>query len=124
MGDDSHGRADQHTGVHAPARSEAPYPPLGTISLGEETASLGEAQRALKQGDGARAVALLDELAARHPTGVLREERLAARVFALCAADRVEEAREAGKRFLEELPASVQAERVRASCAFASSNPR
>jgi hypothetical protein len=117
--------ADQHLEQRAPAlKEEPPAVPLGAISLGEETASLAEAQRSLKQGDSARAVALLDALAARHPTGVLREERLAANVFALCAAGRFVEARAAGQRFLAEMPASVQADRVRASCAFTSSNPR
>ena len=92
--------------------------PAPGISLDEETAVLGEVQRSLTQRDGARALVLLDQLASRHPEGVLREERLAAQVFALCAAGRVEEAREAGKRFVVEMPASVQVVRVRASCAF------
>jgi hypothetical protein len=110
-------------GGGASGSREAASPPIGTVSLGEETALLGEAQRSLKQGNGARAVAVLDELAARHPAGVLREERLAARVFGLCAAGRVEEAREAGQRFLAEMPGSVQADRVRASCASSPSKP-
>lgn len=92
--------------------------PARDVSLEEDTAVLREVQRSLTQRDGARALDLLDNLAARHPAGVLREERLAARVFALCAAGRVNEAREAGKRFVAELPASVQVVRVRASCAF------
>ena len=117
--------ADPHLDRRAPAlKEEPPAVPLGAISLGEETASLAEAQRSLKQGDGARAVALLDALAARHPTGVLREERLAANVFALCAAGRIDAARAAGQRFLAEMPTSVQADRVRASCAFASAKSR
>jgi hypothetical protein len=99
-----------------PASVDPPAPPA---SLEGELALLRGAQRSLKGGDGAEALAQLDALAQRYPTGVLREERLAARVLALCAAGRVEEAREAGRRFVAELPASVQAPRVRASCAFA-----
>ena len=71
-------------------------------------------------GEGAKAVLVLDDLAARHPAGLLREERLAARIVALCAAGRVDEAREAGQRFFAEMPGSVQADRIRASCAFSS----
>jgi hypothetical protein len=95
----------------------APPPAAGTLD--EEVALLRDAQRALREGDGAQALGHLDALAARHPDGVLREERLAARVLALCAAGRVDEAREAGQRFVAEMPGSVQADRVRGSCAFA-----
>jgi hypothetical protein len=80
---------------------------------------LRDAQHALKRGDGAAALARLDELADRHPDGVLREERLAARVLGLCAAGRPDEARAEGRRFVAEYPGSIQVERVRASCAFA-----
>jgi hypothetical protein len=101
-------------------------PPLGGVSpshassLMEETALLREAQEALKEGDAAKSLAAVDALAARHPQGMLREERLAARVLALCASGRVEEARAEGQRFVAEMPRSIQAERVRASCAFSS----
>lgn len=94
--------------------------PTSATSLDEELVLMRSAQQALKRGDGATALAELDALAAKHPDGVLREERLAARVLALCAAGRVDEARAAGRRFLDEMPGSVQGDRVRASCAFAS----
>lgn len=113
----SGGRVAPPDEVPSIAVNAPPAPPPQAISIGEETALLREAQRSLKQGDGARALAVLDDLAARHPAGVLREERLAARVFALCAAGQTDAARAAGQRFLAEMPASVQAERVRASCA-------
>jgi hypothetical protein len=98
--------------------------PSHASSLTEETALLREAQAALKEGDAAKSLAAVDALAARHPQGLLREERLAARVLALCAAGRVEEARVEGQRFVAEMPRSIQAERVRASCAFAPSRDR
>jgi outer membrane lipoprotein YfiO len=110
-------RAASSTAIEVVAANDAPSSPPKAISIGEETALLREAQRSLKQGDGARAMAVLDDLAARHPAGVLREERLAARVFALCAEGKTDQAREAARRFLAEMPTSVQADRVRASCA-------
>ncbi len=105
-------------GAVPPAASAASSPP-GATSLDQELSSLHEAQRALKRGDGADALARLDALGERYPDGVLREERLAARVLGLCAAGRRDEARDAGRRFVAENPGSVQVARVRASCAFA-----
>lgn len=77
-----------------------------------------EAVKLLHAGSGDKAFAVLEELGNRHPDGVLREERLAARVLALCSAGRTDEAREAGHRFVSEMPKSLQIARVRASCAF------
>jgi hypothetical protein len=88
------------------------------VSIAGEVAMLRRAQKALKQGDAEASLAAIDALAAKHPKGALREERLAARVLALCAAGRTSEARAAGQAFLAEAPNSVQASRVRASCAF------
>ncbi len=105
-----------------PGGSDAPPAPSSTPSLSEEVALLQAAQQALKHGDGTGALTTLGELGARHPDGALREERLTLHVLGLCAAGRVDEAREAGRRFVAEMPGSVQAERVRASCAFAPSD--
>jgi hypothetical protein len=48
---------------------------------------------------------------------VLREERLAAHIEALCAAGRDAEAKREAERFLQELPRSIHAATVRTSCA-------
>jgi outer membrane protein assembly factor BamD (BamD/ComL family) len=98
------------------APPEIPAPPRS--SLHEETTLLREAEIALARGDGATALRRLDELAARQPGGVLREERMAARVLALCAAGRTEEARREGEHFVAAMPASIQVPRVKGSCAF------
>ncbi len=90
--------------------------PLARGSLVEETALLRRAQTSLGTGDAAGALARLDELGARYPAGLLREERLAARIGALCAAGREGEARREAERFLLEAPLSIHAARVRASC--------
>ena len=89
------------------------------ISIANEVALLRESQTALARGDPSGSLGAIDALAARHPDGPLREEREAERVLALCAAGRVDEAAVDAQRFLARTPKSVQAARVRASCAFA-----
>jgi hypothetical protein len=101
-----------------PLATSSPPPPSASTLL-EETDLLRRAQTSLQAGDAAAALARLDELGARHPDGLLREERLAARVVALCAAGRAGDARREAERFLLEAPLSIHAARVRASCAFA-----
>jgi hypothetical protein len=71
----------------------------------------------MASGDPSAALSTLDRLGASHADGVLREERLAARIVALCAAGRVDDARREAARFLADSPASIHAARVRASCA-------
>ena len=90
----------------------SPAPP----SIEAETSLLLAAQTSLKDGDGARALSLLDEHARRFPNGALGEERDATRVLALCATGRASEARAAGQAFLAAHPRSPAAARVRTSC--------
>ncbi len=76
------------TGVaHATPASE----PTGGASAGttadtlaEETGLLRDADQALRAGNAQRALALLDEHAARYPNGVLEPERSAERMIARC----------------------------------------
>jgi hypothetical protein len=96
--------------------------PSASSTLAEELALLRDAQAALREQDFNGSLAKLDEMAAHHPNGVLREERMAARVIALCAAGRRDEARVEADRFLRTMPHSVQTGRVRASCAFDTSS--
>ncbi len=105
----------------ATAKTSAPPPKSATVaspdSLAEETALLGKAARANREGDSVRALALLDEHASRYPNGVLAEERAAQRVFVLCALGRKAEATTARAAFLRDRPHSPLAERVRGTCA-------
>jgi outer membrane protein assembly factor BamD (BamD/ComL family) len=94
-------------------------PPARARTLAEETKLLLAAHGALEKGDAAGALEQIDRLGALYPEGALAEERRAARVLALCAAGRREEARREAERFLAEEPRSIQAARLRASCAFA-----
>ena len=85
--------------------------------VAEEAVLLREAHGALARGDGAGALRHLDVHAARFPSGVLVEERRAARVFALCAAGRAADARSAADTFLAASPRSPLAAQVRRACA-------
>jgi hypothetical protein len=88
----------------------------GASGLDVELALLRDAHTALRDGDGAGALALLREHARRFPAGALSEERDAARVLALCKVGRVAEARDVASRFLREHPRSPQASRVARAC--------
>ena len=91
--------------------------PRPTSTLGDETRGLMQAQRALRDGDAAGALRLLDAQGRLHGSGGLSAERQAARIFALCAARRLAEARAERARFLAAHGDSPLAARVRDSCA-------
>lgn len=90
---------------------------LGEIRL------LHEAQSALAAHDPTRALARLDEHAARYPHGSLRQESLAERVVALCQLGRTDEARSLAAPLLRENTRSPAVERVRASCVGNAATP-
>jgi hypothetical protein len=93
------------------ARREAPD---ATSTLGAETALLRDADRALRAGDTATALARLDEHAARFPKGVLAPERSAERLIVLCQLG-VADPR-AVAQFLAARSGSPLAARVRRAC--------
>jgi hypothetical protein len=88
-------------------------------SIAGEVAMLRRAQSALAKGDPNASLRAIDAIETSHPSGALREETSAARVLALCAAGKTSEAKAEAARFLAQWPSSVQAGRVRGSCAFA-----
>jgi RNA polymerase sigma-70 factor (ECF subfamily) len=106
-----------------PARAPREYPvprEAAPPSLRAEIALLAEVQRALERSDGMTALGLLE----RHVTSdrQLAAERAAARIRALCAVGRVDEARRRAVEFVRAYPASVQRPAVEGSCA--ATNPR
>jgi hypothetical protein len=99
----------------APLDAKAPR----SLSLRKELALLADVQAALERGDGATALRRLDA----HVT-VDRQfiaERRAARILALCALGRVQEARDSAAIFLRKNPGSVQRAAVEHSCAVSKS---
>jgi hypothetical protein len=77
---------------------------------------LRDADLAVRGGDPERALTLLDEHAAVFPRSDLEPERSAERVFALCRAGRIDEARTATSAFLRAHPTGPLSERVKDSC--------
>lgn len=94
----------------APAELQSPQ------SLEAESRALAEAQRALRDHDTEWALGMLAQQDRTFAGGVLAAERAAARVFALCAAERFEEGRAAAERFQKQYPGSLLTERVRQAC--------
>jgi hypothetical protein len=99
--------------AHRPAaRHEAPHE---TSTLAAETALLRDADRALRAGDTATALARLDDHAARFPKGALAPERSAERLIVLCELG-VADPR-AVSQLLADRSGSPLAARVRRACA-------
>jgi hypothetical protein len=93
------------------------YRPDRSLQLSAEARALAHAQRALRDSAPTRALTLLDEQDREFASGLLSEERAAARVIALCAAGRVAEARQNASAFTQRYPASPLRARVLAACA-------
>jgi hypothetical protein len=85
-------------------------------SIAAETEHLREVQRAIRDGDAARALQLLDQDDAQFARGVLAQERSAARVQALCKQGRSESARAEAAHFEARWPRSALLGRIRAEC--------
>ncbi len=86
-------------------------------TLSRELTLLKEAESALGRGDATTALALTDEHARLYPAGALRQERMATRALALCAAHRIPEAQALATTLATEAPRSPYADRLRVSCA-------
>jgi hypothetical protein len=82
-------------------------------SLSEEVALLGRAETELHAGRSASALKLLDEHVRTFPHGVLVQERIAARVHALCGLGRISEANAELARIT---PGSLQESSAREAC--------
>lgn len=99
-----------------PAASAREGADFAADQLEAETEALRAAQSALRGGNAARALALLDSQQSRYRPGLLQQERAAARVMALCQLGRAAEARAAAERFESNFPRSPLVARVRTSC--------
>ena len=94
----------EHVAPATPATAEA-SPPLPAPRSQNDL--LADASRALSVGDGALALALIDEDARAHRDGPLGEEREALRVSALSALGRRTEAADAAARLLAKYPRTI-----------------
>jgi len=85
-------------------------------SLGEEVQILSRAERELHNGRPALALKALDEHQRRFASGALVQERSAARIQALCALGRAEEARIESIKLKRTSPNSPQAAQMSSPC--------
>ncbi|MCH9681035.1 MAG: sigma-70 family RNA polymerase sigma factor [Deltaproteobacteria bacterium] len=99
-----------------PSGSDSVPPKAQPSSLPQEAALLGEAQRALRGGDPAQALQLLEQHERRFPQARLDDERKGARVRALCGLGRAAEARAEARRLLLRSPDSPVAAGVADVC--------
>lgn len=81
-----------------------------------ETADLRKAQRALRSGRAAEAIALVDQQDQSYPIGALKQERAATRIFALCSLGQTAQALRLTREFARRWPRSPMLTRVQSSC--------
>ena len=110
------------TGRSAPSRGATRAASSAVIEetadqLRAETAELQQAQAALRSGDTGSALRLLSAQDTTYRSGVLQQERSAARVLALCQSGSVAAARAEAARFERRWPNSPLTSRVRSACA-------
>jgi hypothetical protein len=107
----------------APAPSAGPAPAVAPPDtapaarakqdrLAQEVALLSTATKSLNAGRAAEALKVLDEHQRKFPSGLLAEERRAARAQALCSSGRVSEARAELARLAPRSPAAARARQV------------
>lgn len=95
----------------------AASPPASDPRFLEAVRLVQRAQRAVESGAASTALSLLDELDARFPAALLNEERLAARVLALCASGAVARAKRVAAELGARNSSSIYAARIAQSCA-------
>jgi hypothetical protein len=101
-----------------PAAKRSLAPSRSADSLAQEVAILARASSELRAGRPAGAMKALDEHQRLFPSGVLTQERTAARIQALCALGRTKDARSALERLARTAPNSPHEVRARKACGF------
>jgi hypothetical protein len=101
-----------------PAAKRSSAPSRSVDSLAQEVLILSRASSELRAGRPAAALKALDEHQRSFPSGVLTQERTAARIQALCALGRTKEARSALERLARTSPNSPHEARARKACGF------
>ena len=106
-----------------PPSALAPEPPatparrlVAVDPLAEEVAILSKATSALRAGNPAEGLRLLDEHQRRFPKGRLAEERRAARIQALCAMGKLSAAEAELSRLAQSSPRSPHLARAQRAC--------
>jgi hypothetical protein len=100
----------------AQAAPVPPQPAAHAVESESELDLIDAALTSLREGQGTRALSLLEIHGARYPTGKFAMERQGLRVLALCALGRVEEGRAARRAFLRAVRDAPIVARVRRAC--------
>lgn len=106
-----------------PAKAPAPTSSRAEDHLAAEVAILSRAGAALRGGRPGAALEALDEHQRRFPSGVLSQERSAARIQALCALGRTREGLAELARLERRAPTSPHVVRARKACGLDSTTP-
>ena len=107
---------DAIAGMLRDAGCEVLVTPRSRDGLAEEVVLLSRAQTELRAGRPANALLALNEHQRKFPRGTLAEERTAARIQALCALGRTDEANAQLKQLASISPNSAHQERARQAC--------
>lgn len=113
----------QRTSTASSPPRAAPRTDITTAKPSDELALLRRAERAVRTGNPALALALIGELEERHPRSSLLEERRAIELMAYCRAGATD-AGARSQRFLREYPESAYAGRIRELCPAAPARAR
>jgi Flp pilus assembly protein TadD len=97
--------------------------PRSRDGLAEEVALLSRAETELRAGRPAKALSALSEHQRKFPRGALAEERAAARIQALCALGRTDDANAQLRQLLHLSPNSAHEGRARQACRDSHSAP-
>lgn len=89
----------------------------GATSIERDNERMLDAKEALAAGDAAGALAITEEHAREFPGSALADARAALRIEALCALDKVEQARGEARIFTRARPGSPVTARIERSCA-------
>lgn len=100
-------------GTAAPVATASVATIAGTDALRDESALVGAARAAVRRGDGAAALASLDLARARHPHGVLLQEREVLTIEALAQKGDTDTASRRATAFLRAFPTSPHVAHVR-----------
>jgi TolA-binding protein len=97
-------------------RVEKPKPQPAPDDLEKELSLLGDAKSALRQGDTAEALGILNRHRKDFPRSSFGEEREFLRMTALCDSGKKDKARKVAERFLKKHPSSALSPRVEKLC--------
>lgn len=107
------------TAVAAPRDTPRRETPADATSIERDNRMMLDAKRQLASGDAATALATTEQHAREFPGSALADARSALRIEALCALDKVEQARGEARIFTRARPGSPVTARIERSCAGA-----